>query len=136
MAQPERVSPKHETVMDVMVEQVARVYAQAFMGVVAKLPKADELVQELASVVDDVLDRYPQFEQTIESSLVTPEQKEQVLDRVFGTTASPQVLYFLKVLSRHGRLDLLRPVGATSQKAAARAQRVGRRRSPRGRRVG
>ena len=88
--------------------RLRRVYAQAFMGVAAKLPKAGELVQELASVVDDVLDRYPQFEQTIESSLVTPEQKEQVLERVFRTTASPQVLYFLKVLSRHGRLDLLR----------------------------
>jgi F-type H+-transporting ATPase subunit delta len=96
--------------MDVTVEQLARVYAHAFIGVVAKLPNADGLVQELKSVVDDVLDRFPKFEQTIESSLVTPEQKEQALEHVFGNSASPQVLNFLKVLSRHGRLNLLRPI--------------------------
>jgi F-type H+-transporting ATPase subunit delta len=111
--------PKHDTVMDVTVEQVARVYAQAFMNVAAKQSNSDELVQELTSVVDDVLDRFPQFERTIESSLVTPEQKEQVLERVFSKTASPQVLYFLKVLSRHGRLELLRPVARQVKKLQA-----------------
>lgn len=110
MAQPERVSPKHETVMDVAVEQLARVYAQAFMGVAGKLPDADGFVEELKSVVADVLDRFPQLEKTLGSSLISLEQKEQTLDRVFGKNASPQVLNSLKVVSRHGRLDLLRPI--------------------------
>jgi F-type H+-transporting ATPase subunit delta len=108
--------PIHETVMDVTVEQLARVYAQAFMGVVAKSSNADDLVQELKSLVTDVLDRFPQLEKTLRSSLVSHEQKEQLLERVFGTAASTQVLNFLKVLSRHGRLELLRSIARQVEK--------------------
>jgi F-type H+-transporting ATPase subunit delta len=110
MSQPERVTPKHETVMDVTVEQLARVYALAFLGAIAELPNGDDLVQEYLSLVTDVLDCYPQLEKTLESSLVSPEQKEQLLDRIFGKAASTQVLNFLKVVTRHGRLELLRPI--------------------------
>lgn len=100
--------PKHETVMDVTEEQVARVYARAFMGAVAKLPNADALVDELSSVVVDVIDRFPKLERTLQSSLILPEQKEQLLGRVLGGSASREVLNFLKVLARHGRLQVLR----------------------------
>ena len=57
---PNSEKRKHDTVMDVTEEQVARVYAQAFMGVAAKSPNATALVEELESLVDDVLDRFPQ----------------------------------------------------------------------------
>jgi len=62
MPQPERVTPKHETVMDVTVEQLARVYALAFLGAIAELPNGGDLVQEYQSLVTEVLDRYPQLE--------------------------------------------------------------------------
>ncbi len=81
MPKPEQVSPKHENVMDVTIEQVARVYAKAFMGFAAKTPKPDALVQELKSIVADVLDRFPKLEEVLKSSLVSPEQKEALLDR-------------------------------------------------------
>src|SRR5262245_5541969 len=110
MPQSERVSPKHETVMDVTVEQVARVYAKAFMGFAAKAPKPESLVEELKSIVVDVLDRFPKLEEVLKSSLVSPEQKEALLDRLFSKAASIQVINFLKVLARHGRLELLRPL--------------------------
>jgi F-type H+-transporting ATPase subunit delta len=119
MAAPERESAKHETVMDVTEERVARVYAQAFMGVVAKLPNGDALVDELMSFVADVLDRFPKFEQTLESSLVSPEQKEQLLDNVLGNVASKEVLHFLKVMSRHGRLSLVRLTARIAKKLNA-----------------
>ena len=45
MTQPERVSPKHENVMDVTVEQLARVYAKAFMGVAAKTSNTEALIE-------------------------------------------------------------------------------------------
>jgi F-type H+-transporting ATPase subunit delta len=116
MATPEHVAPTHETVMDVTVEQVARVYAQAFLGVVSKLPNADALVEELSALVTEVLDRFPQLEKTLESSLVAPDQKEQLLDRVLGKAASKEVLNFLKVLSRHGRLELVRSIARLAKK--------------------
>jgi len=116
MAKPEQVSPKHETVMDVTVEQLARVYARAFLDAAAKSGSADDLVQELKSLVAEVLDGYPKLEQVLKSSLVSAEQKEALLDRVFAKAVSVQLLNFLKVLSRHGRLELLRPIARETEK--------------------
>jgi F-type H+-transporting ATPase subunit delta len=116
MAQPESVSPKHENVMDVTVEQLARVYAKAFMSVAAKTSNTEALVEELKSIVADVLDRFPKLEEVFKSSLVSPEQKEALLDRVFSKTASTQVTNFLKVVARHGRLELLRPISRQAEK--------------------
>ena len=116
MPQPERVSPKHENVMDVTVEQLARVYAKAFLGVAAKTSNTEALVEELKAIVADVLDRFPKLEEVLKSSLVSPEQKEALLDRVFSKAASIQVTNFLKVLARHGRLELIRPISRQAEK--------------------
>lgn len=116
MANADQAATKQETVMDVTEEQVARVYARAFLGAIAGAANVDGLVAELTSVVDDVLDRFPKLEQTLNSSLVSQEQKEQLLDRIFGGKASSQVLNFLKVLSRHGRLNLVRQAERVTRK--------------------
>src|SRR5262249_20351678 len=100
MAAPEQVSPRHETVMDVTVEQVARVYAQAFMGIAAKSSSPGGLVDELKSLVSDVLNPNPKLVEVLESSLVSAEDKEALLDRILGKAASAEVLNFLKVLCR------------------------------------
>jgi F-type H+-transporting ATPase subunit delta len=110
---------KHDTVTDVTEERIARVYAQAFLSVVSKLPNAGDLVAELSSVVHDVLDRFPKLEEALKSSLVSEEQKEQLLGRIFGGKASPEVLNFLKVLSRHGRLGILRSTSRLATKLYA-----------------
>ena len=102
--------------MDVTIEQVARVYAKAFMGFAAKASNTEDLVQELKSIVSSVLDRFPKLEEVLKSSLVSPEQKEALLDRVFGKATSTQVTNFLKVLSRHGRLEILRPIARQADK--------------------
>ena len=98
---------KYETVMDVTEEQLARVYAKAFLRATSATA-GQGLVDELSSIVSEVLNRFPKFDQTLRSSLVSPEQKEELLGRVFGGKVSPDVLNFLKVLSRHGRLGLIR----------------------------
>lgn len=109
----------HDTVMDVTEEQVARVYAQAFLGATEKSPHADGLVEELTSIVNDVLSKFPKLEQTLRSSLVSQEQKEQMLSRIFGGKASKEVLNFLKVLSRHGRLSIVRQAARIVKKLHA-----------------
>lgn len=101
--------PKHDTVMDVTAEQIARVYAKAFIGATAEAPDSSGLVEQVASLVG-VMDRSPRLEEVFSSALISDEEKEQMLDRVFKRQASPVVLNFLKVLSRHGRLDLLRAI--------------------------
>ena len=116
----EREQPQHETVMDVTAERIARVYALAFIEVVAKSPDGDSLVEEVVSLVDDVLEKFPQLEATLRSALISHEEKEQLLDRLLGQRASSEVVNFLKVLSRHGRLELLRPIARILKKLHAR----------------
>lgn len=105
----ERESPKHDTVMDVTAERIARVYAQAFLAAALKAANTEDLVEQVTSLVD-VLDGSPRLEEVFRSALVSQEEKEAALDRVFNKRASPVVLNFLKVLARHDRLDLLRPI--------------------------
>lgn len=114
-----REKPKHDTVMDVTEEQIARVYAVAFMEVAAKTPNATELIEEVDSLVTDVLDSVPALEQTFRSALVSEEQKEQLIDRAFGKRLSRPTVNFLKVLSVHGRLGLLRPIARIVKKLHA-----------------
>jgi F-type H+-transporting ATPase subunit delta len=106
----DRESAKHETVMDVTAERLAHVYAQAFWGAALKQPDPAAAVDELRAVVTGALDKFPGLEVILGSALVDPEQKKQLLDRVFGKQLSTTVLNFLKVLSAHDRLELLRLV--------------------------
>jgi len=115
----ERDKSKHDTVMDVTEERIARVYAVAFMEVAAKTKDATALVDEVNSLVDDVLATFPRLEEAFRSALVSSEQKEQSIDRVFGKRASVPVLNFLKVLARHGRLTILRPIAKLLRKLDA-----------------
>jgi F-type H+-transporting ATPase subunit delta len=106
----EREHVKDDTVMDVTEERIARLYAKAFLGAVSHRDNSAALVEEVQSLADDVLARFPALEDTLRSSLVSHEQKERVLDRVFGPRASEVVLHFLKVLAKHDRLGLLRQI--------------------------
>ena len=105
-----------ETVFDVTEEQIARVYAQAYFAVIAKAANTAELVAELDSLVVDLLDAIPDFERTLCSGLVSHEEKVGLLDRVLSRRASTSLLNFLKVLSQHGRLDLLRAVAQATHR--------------------
>jgi len=87
---------------DAGVEQVARFCAEAFL--------TEALLAEFDSLVSDVLDASPKLEQILASPLISHEEKAGVLDRTLGTQASNELLRFLKIVSRHGRLDRLRAI--------------------------
>ena len=110
MSQTLEQAAQRETVMDVTEEQLARVYGQAFLGAASKAKDVTSLVEELESLVDDVLNKFPDLEATLGSALIAHEEKIALLDRIFGGKASETVLNFLKVLSAHGRLDIVRSV--------------------------
>jgi F-type H+-transporting ATPase subunit delta len=106
---------RHETVMDVTHEQIARVYAQAFLGAANAAGDAVGLVEELGSLVSDVLDRFPGLEKTLGSALLSHDEKVGLLDRTLGGQASPTLLNFLKVLSAHQRLEIVRATARAAQ---------------------
>lgn len=95
---------------DIGQQQVAAVYAKALLLVGEESGQTAELLEQFESLVEDVLDKNPQFERTLTSALISHEDKAALLDRVLGKSAHPTLLNFLKVLSSHGRLDCLRSI--------------------------
>jgi F-type H+-transporting ATPase subunit delta len=106
-------SAQHEkpksTAINVAAQQVAAVYAKAFLGAAEKAGQTDAAVEELASVAA-ALAQFPKLEAVLGSALVDHEGKCKLLDRVFGPKVSRLVLDALKVLSHHGRMDIVRAV--------------------------
>lgn len=86
------------------------------MGVAVKSPDMAGLVEELESIVGDILDKNPQLAETLRSGFVSHDQKTQLLDRIFNGRASTTVLHFLKVLSAHHRIALFRTIVRTVRK--------------------
>lgn len=84
---------------------VARVYAVAFLDA-AQAVSAENPLEEATSFYDDVLARNPRFRDLLMSELVGEEQKVALIERTLQSGASPLFRNFLKVLARHGRLNL------------------------------
>ena len=84
------------------------VYAKALLGVTEARGTTAAILAEFDALLADVLDKLPQFEATLASPRVKHEDKVQLLDRAFAGKMSAELLDFLKVVSRHGRLDCLR----------------------------
>lgn len=97
-----------ETVFDVDVEKLAGVYAQAALD--AAGDNESEVLEELQSIVTEVLDAFPDMEQVFGSALVSMDEKLEMLDRLFSSRVSETTLSFLKVLTKHDRLSVLRQV--------------------------
>ena len=107
-------SPKpagHREAINVGAQRVAAIYAKAFLGAAEKAGTSDRLVEELTAVAD-LLAGQPKLAAVFGSALVTHDEKSQILDHVFGSRVSPLLLDFLKVVSRHGRLDVVQTIAA------------------------
>jgi F-type H+-transporting ATPase subunit delta len=102
-------------VRDDTVIAVARRYAVAVIDAAQKEGRADEALEELGEIGSEVYGKFPRFAQVLASQQIPPREKDRMLTDVFGTRASDLVLRFLRVLNRHGRLDLLRPIVAEAR---------------------
>ena len=76
---------------------------------------AEQVVGELESLVVDVLEKVQGIDDLLASPRVDVSEKSQILDRVFGGRSSDELLKFLKVLNRHGRLDCIRQVARAAR---------------------
>jgi F-type H+-transporting ATPase subunit delta len=119
MTQTAAANAKQETVMDVTGDEVARGYAVAFWNVAKKSSHTGELVEELSSFATDVLDKFPKLDETLRSAIVRDEERTKLLDRIFVGRLSNELLTFLKVMSRHGRLGLVRTAARIVRKLYA-----------------
>lgn len=114
--------PKKRRSIDVGSEPVAVVYAKALLGAAEAVGETESVLEEFESLIADVLDKLPQFETTLASLRVDHDEKVALLDTAFRGRMNPRLLSFLKVASRHGRLDCLRSIYRCAKRLAAQMQ--------------
>jgi F-type H+-transporting ATPase subunit delta len=102
--------PKVATVFDSEEEHVGEVYAKALLGVARKSSNTDDLLSQFQTVVEEVFGKHPKLEAALNSPKLSLEQKESLLEKVFGAHVDPTLLKFLKVLCRRQRLNFVRGI--------------------------
>ena len=102
---------------------IARTYADAFLSAA---DDPDAALAELTELHDDLLAPNPEFAALLAGPLVRAEDKLGMIDRAVAPHASPVLANFLRVLARHGRLDLLPQI--LGEAHVAREKALGKRR--------
>ncbi len=95
-------------------QYIGTVYAKGLLGAAEKANNVAEVVDQLESIVVDVLPRLPKLKLLLESPRVPLEVKDKVVDQSFSTGADV-LRTFLKVVCRHGRFDCLRVISRTAR---------------------
>ena len=95
------------TVFDDSNAELARSYADALLNVGARSDETEAVLEELESIRRDVLDAHPRFASILASRSIPVPEKDRILVEAFEGKARPTVIRFLRVLNRHGRLDIL-----------------------------
>ncbi len=86
---------------------LVRHYAEAFVDAAVADNQAETALEDLEGIGNEVLRAHPHFRRVLESSQVSGAEKDRLLVSIFGDRVSSVVLRFLRVLNRHGRLNLL-----------------------------
>lgn len=91
---------------------VARVYAQAILGLAERQGESERIREELDGVVRFLDDR-PDVEAYLSDPFLGVESRRQALEDLLRGTASDLLVDSLQVLSGKGRLGLVRSIAAT-----------------------
>jgi F-type H+-transporting ATPase subunit delta len=94
--------------IDVLGQQVGAVYAKALYD--AADGQVAAVIEEVQSLVTDVLDAFPDFEKLLASPMIPAEEKRDIVQRTLQGRASPLLLNFLRILAKNERLPYLRPI--------------------------
>ena len=108
--------------LDIGREQIGSVYGKALLAATRQAGNTADVLAEFESLVDDVLQTQPEFDEVLSSPRVSVGDKIRVLNNVFSSIMSDHLLTFLKVVCQHERLDCLREIC----KAARRQDNVQR----------
>ena len=88
-------------------QQLGDVYARALLAAATSSDSVEEVMEQTESLCQDLLVSKPQIRQLLESPRISHQDKERMLDKAFAGRMDTTLLNFLKVLSRHGRMDCL-----------------------------
>ena len=125
MSEQLKTRPDH-VLEDPGARAVASLYARAFLNAARENDVTDADL-ELTSFVGEVFAQHPAFRSILVSDGVSRDDKLDLIDRALAPNCSEFFANFLKVLVRHGRIELveqIREVVAEVQEELAGQQRV------------
>lgn len=125
MSEQLKTRPDH-VLEDPGAKAVASLYARSYLTA-AQQDNVSDAPEELASFVDDVLAKSPDFQNLLVSESLGRDEKLGLIDRVVAPKSTEFFSNFLKVLVRHGRIDLIgaiREVVVQVQEELSGQQRV------------
>ena len=102
--------------IDASRQRLGTVYAKALLAAGEKAGQADLAVEELEAIISDVLDKLPQLDEVLRTPRLTHEERVPIIEKAFGGKVSATTLTFLKVVSKHDRLDCLRAIAKAARK--------------------
>jgi F-type H+-transporting ATPase subunit delta len=106
---------KHD-IIESGLAHLGTVYAKALLGAAEKAGQSQQVLEELESLVADVLDKLPQLDAAFSSPRLSVEEKTALIDQAFAGKMSPTMMHFLKVVARHDRLGALRAILQSARK--------------------
>ena len=92
---------------DTQQQSIAATYAKALLATTEKSAATDGALDQLQSLVRDVMESQPRFVAALSSPRLATDEKVGLIDRTLGGRVMPTVLNFLKVVARHGRFGML-----------------------------
>jgi F-type H+-transporting ATPase subunit delta len=110
--------PEQPRALDTGVERLARIYAQAIIEAADEKNCRAEVIEELESLVRDVLPKVPRAREVFDSPRVSVEEKDSLIDRIAAGRMQPTTVNALHVLVRHGRLGIVAEVTAAARRLA------------------
>ena len=96
--------------IDLVSERVAAIYGRAVFDAASASGNREEVIEQLDSLVDDVLDPSPEFDKLLANPMIAAEKKLDLIQAIFSGRALPIVLSFLQAVAKNGRLSLLRAI--------------------------
>lgn len=101
------------TVNGKMIDEMAvgRVYAQAAWNSAQKLGQLDDFLAEYRELLA-LLDQRPELEEFLGIGSLGTDHRQAFLQKVFQGRSSELLYNFLLTLNRHGRMGVLRAIGA------------------------
>ncbi len=82
----------------------------ALIGAANNAGAADQVIEQLARLVDEYLDASPPLAAAFSSPRIDEDEKVRIIDRIFGDEFHPILVKFLKVMAARGRLGYITAV--------------------------
>jgi F-type H+-transporting ATPase subunit delta len=106
---------RSQTVFDTGQQYLGSVYAKALLGASEKAGNTEEVLEQLESLVSDVLEKLPKLRAALESPRIGWEAKHRLLDQAFEGRMARELLHFLKVVARRERFDCMSAIARAAR---------------------